>query len=82
MVSQRASHTGSANQDFLAALGRVHGSSGVRRDAFGRRIALPSEIARALAQSAGDLALPDRMTDLPGGSTLPATTSQQNAGEV
>ena len=51
MVPERASHTGSANQGFLAALGRVYGSSGVRRDAFGTRIALPSEIARALAQA-------------------------------
>ena len=82
MVSERASHTGSANQDFLAALGRVHGSSGVRRDPFGRRIALPSEIARALAQSAGDLPIPARVTDLPGGSTLPASTPRQNADEV
>jgi hypothetical protein len=82
MVSERASHTGSANQDFLAALGRVHGSSDIRRDAFGRRIALPSEIARTLAQNASDLPLPARLTDRSGGSTLPAATSQQNAGEV
>jgi len=82
MVSKRASHTGSANQDFLTALGRGHGSSGIRRDPFGRRIALPSEIARALAQNAGDLPLPAQMIDQPGCSTFPATTSQQNAGDV
>jgi hypothetical protein len=82
MMPERTSHTGAANQDFLRALGRVHGSSGIRRDAFGRRIALPSEIARALARCASDLPLPARLTDLPGCSTLPATTSQQNAGEV
>ena len=82
MVPARASHTGSANQDFLAALGRMHGGSGIRRDAFGRRIALPSEIARALAQNAGDLPPPARLTDLPSCSTLPATTSQPNADEV
>ena len=82
MVPAKASHSGSANQDFLAALGRVYGSSGIRRDAFGRRIALPSEIARALAQNADDPLLPARLTDQPGCSTFPATTSQQNAGEV
>jgi len=60
----------------------MHGSSGIRRDAFGRRIALPSEIARALALNAGDLPSPACLTDLPGCSTLPATTSQQNANEV
>ena len=82
MVLARASHTGSTNQDFLGVLGRVYGSSGNRRDAFGRRIALPSEIARALAQHAGDLPLPAQMIDQASCSTLPATTSQQNAGEV
>ena len=82
MVPERASHTGSANQDFLAALGRVHGSSGIRRDAFGRRIALPSEIARALALNADDFLLPARLTDQPGCSPFPASTSQQDAGEV
>ena len=82
MVPAKAPHTGSANQDFLAALSRVYGSSGIRRDAFGRRIALPSEIARALAQSASDLPLPACLADQPGCSTFPDTTSHQNAGEV
>ena len=82
MVSGRASHTGSANQDFLTALARVHGSGGIRRDPLGRRIALPSEIARTLAQNADDPLLPARLTDQAGSSTLPAITSHQNAGEV
>jgi hypothetical protein len=82
MMPARASHTGSTNQDFLGVLGRVYGSSGNRRDAFGRRIALPSEIARALALDADDSLLPARLTDQFGCSPFPATVSQQDAGEV
>jgi hypothetical protein len=33
---------------LLEELRKLYGESGVQRDAFGRRIALPSEIARAL----------------------------------
>jgi hypothetical protein len=80
MAPPRASHTGtgSANQDFLATLGRVYGSGRIRRDVLGRRIALPSEIARALAQ---DALFPARLIDKPGHSTLPATAFPSNPGE-
>jgi hypothetical protein len=75
-------HTGSASQDFLAALGRVYGSSGIRRDAFGRRIALPSEVARTLAQDAGDLLPLARLTSQSDYGTFHATISRQDASEV
>jgi hypothetical protein len=82
MAPARASHTGSANQDFLGVLGRVYGSSGNRRDAFGRRIALPSEITRALTQNADDSLLPAHLPDQLGCSPFPTTVCQQDAGEV
>jgi hypothetical protein len=41
-------HGATPTEALLEELRKLYGESGVQRDAFGRRIALPSEIARAL----------------------------------
>lgn len=52
MKSGRTPCDGPTSQDVLATLQRVYGGSTIQRDPFGRRAALPSEIARVLAQHA------------------------------
>lgn len=42
------------SQDLLAVLDRVYRGRTIQRDVLGRRSALPSEIARLLAQSTDD----------------------------
>jgi hypothetical protein len=64
MASATTSQTGPASRDLLAALNKVYGGRSFRRDALGRRIALPSEIAHLLAQNAdaASAALPSMET--------------------
>lgn len=39
------------NTEFLTKLQRIHGANSISRDPFGRRQALPSEVARQLRQA-------------------------------
>lgn len=50
MTSKKTSPKRPASQDILTLLAGVYRHHGVQRDAFGRRAALPSEVARLLAQ--------------------------------
>jgi hypothetical protein len=51
--ARKADHRPSA-QTFLTQLQRLYGDRSVRRDPFGRRKALASEIAQVLACSVGN----------------------------
>lgn len=44
-------HANGATQGILAALRSVYGEQGRERDAFGRRTALPSEVADVLGRT-------------------------------
>jgi hypothetical protein len=66
MASANTSQIGPSNRDFLAALGEVYRGRRVQRDAFGRRMALPSEIARALAKARTDADPPADRSCMPG----------------
>ncbi|MGQ9491289.1 MAG: hypothetical protein ACUVR4_15380 [Anaerolineae bacterium] len=50
MASNKGSHKKSASQEILAKLASVYRSHSIQRDPFGRRAALPSEVACVLAQ--------------------------------
>jgi hypothetical protein len=77
-MTARVSPTGIC-QDFLATLERVYRTRSVRRDAFGRRSALPSEVARLLAQNTADPSRSRPVSDHPGFSTT--SPSALNSGE-
>jgi|GEM_PF-1891472 len=81
MAPARGSQTSLSSQDFLTALGKVYRGSHFQRDVFGRRTALPSEIARTLAQNADDPVSPILLTGQPGHTTSHNIASQQNASE-
>jgi hypothetical protein len=59
------------SQDLLQSLGRMYRGRGIQRDAFGRRTALPSEVARVLATNETD---PPASTSWPGSSTSDITS--------
>jgi len=50
-VTPTAAQADAAGEALLAALESVYRNHSVRHDIFGRRAALPSEIARALARN-------------------------------
>lgn len=50
MTSKHTSPKRPTSQDILAMLAGVYHNHGIQRDAFGRRAALPSEVASLLAQ--------------------------------
>ncbi len=49
MTSAKERGVGCASGNILPKLGKVYGGQRTQRDAFGRRAALPSEVARMLA---------------------------------
>lgn len=55
MSSQRLKHHLEARQDtnprLLAELQKLYRGKGVKRDVFGRRVALPSEVAASVADA-------------------------------
>ena len=75
MESSKASPTSATTRSLLTSLRRVYNASNASRDVFGRRTALLSEIARALAQGrhastgnpirSGQLRLPTSPVDAP-----------------
>ncbi len=48
---QQEPHTSDSTQNFLSALRNAYGKRGNERDVFGRRNALPSEVAHVLGCS-------------------------------
>jgi hypothetical protein len=60
-------------QDYLTLLGGIYAGRSIRRDAFGRRMALPSEIARALGADPNRAPHPAPLSDHPAqrSSSLP-----------
>ena len=75
-MTARVSQMG-GSQDFLATLEKMYRSRSVQRDALGRRMALPSEIARLLAESSED---PTR--SLPSAGRRGFTTSSASEQDV
>ena len=71
MAPKTTAHTNLMTQDLLQSLDRMYGERGIQRDAFGRRTALPSEVARVLAKSETD---PPGTTSWPGSSTSGITS--------
>jgi len=64
-------------QKTLVTLNKLYGGTSIRRDAFGRRMALPSEIAHLLAVRAEDARAASTQIERPGAeSRNPAEFSQ------
>lgn len=78
MASNKAPHKKPVNQEILAKLASVYRSSNIQRDVFGRRAALPSEVARMLAQHAVEPRDPASLTGQSGGA---AASTYLKAGE-
>lgn len=68
-----------SHQKLLVRLNKLYGGHSVRHDAFGRRMALPSEIAHLLALHAEDARGASTRPDRPGSESRgPAEKSQAN----
>lgn len=78
MTSAKKSYTRRESQDFLAVLAGVYRNRKIQRDPFGRRAALPSEVARVLAQHAVEPRDLPSLTDESGGA---AVNTHLKAGE-
>ena len=65
MASTNTAQIGPANRDLLATLRKVYGGGHLQRDTFGRRMALPCEVARALAEAGTAAASPATWPQMP-----------------
>jgi len=65
MASTNTAQIGPANRDLLATLRKVYGGGHLQRDTFGRRMALPCEVARALAEAGTAAELPVAWPQMP-----------------
>lgn len=78
MASEDAAQSGQANQSLVAALRRIYGKNPIQCDVFGRKMALPSEIAQALMRAKSNTTSPAQDEET---QRARRAASQQSVGE-